>query len=213
MRAIKTLLTILGVAGAISFLPAANAAALQKGLHYDLIAAPQPSDAPPGKIEVIEFFSYACPHCYEFEPVIKAWSQKLPKDVVLTHVPLVSGGWSGTGKLYYALESLGVESKLRADVFKALHGDHSMKPEDDGKAWAAWAAQRGVDAKQFTVAYNFIGGKTTQALQKLKMIEGKGVPSIVVDGRYLVLSNTIESWDDLLALTDQVIAMARANKK
>lgn len=213
MRFIKSLFAVIGVFCLfVAASTAAPATSLQKDLHYQLINPPLPVETP-GKIEVTEFFSFGCSHCYQFDPAITAWTRKLPADVRFTRVPLVNGQWSGTGKLFYTLEALGVEEKLHTEVFKAIHVDRSMMPDADMQAWAAWAGKRGVDPKQFSLAYNFVGGKITQAETKIKSLGGKGVPAIVVNGRYLVLSNTIESWEDLLALTDQVIEMVRTNNK
>lgn len=208
MRIVKSLLAAVFLAAALT---TAQAEPLKEGVHYKVLSKPLATEAV-GKIEVVEFFSYGCSHCYQFETFITPWIKKLPKDVAFSRVPLVSGGWAPTGKLYFTLDSLGVEEKLRADVFAAIHRDRSVPAESDGAAWAAWAAKRGVDAKQFTVAYSFIGGKMEQAKTKIESLDGTGVPAIVVNGRYLVLSDTIKSWDDLLALTDRVVDMVRTSK-
>lgn len=211
MRIVKVLFA---AAGLFSFLAAANAAPLQKGVHYQLIDPPQPTDVAPGKIEVIEFFSYGCPHCYHLEPSINPWIKKLPKDVGFYRVPLAGGQWAASARLFYTLDALGVEEKLHSDVFASIHGDKSLTGTDDA-AMPAWAAKKGLDAKKFGDIYKSfaIQAKAQRAVQMAASHKVSGVPAIVVDGRYLVLTDSIKSYDDLLALTDQVIDMARANKK
>ena len=84
-----------------------------------------PVDAPPGKVEVIEFFWYDCPHCNAFEPRLEAWPKKLPPDVVFNRVP---GGFRDDfvpqQRLYYALEAMGKVDDLHAKVFYAIHVNH-----------------------------------------------------------------------------------------
>ena len=211
MRIVKVLFAVLSF---FALLAVANAVPLQKGEHYDLISPPQPTDAPPGKIEVIEFFSYGCPHCYQFEPVINPWIKKLPKDVSFTRVPLAGGQWAASAKLFYTLDAMGVEETLHGDVFASIHSERSLTGTDEA-AMPAWAAKKGLDAKKFSAIYNSfaIQAKAQRAVQMAASHKVDGVPAMVVDGRYLVLNKSIKSWDDLLTLTDQVIAMARASKK
>lgn len=211
MRIVKTLFAVIGF---FAFLAAANAASLQKGEHYDLLSPPQPTDVAPGKIEVLEFFSYTCPHCYHLEPLINPWIRKLPKDVGFIHVPFAGGQWAPSAKLFYTLDVMGVEDKLRGDVFASIHSDKSLNASDDA-AIQAWAAKKGLDAKKFSDIYKSfaIQAKVQRAQQLAASHKIDGVPTIVVDGRYVVLKNTIQSYEDLLALTDQIIDMARANKK
>ena len=197
-----------------ALLALANAAPLQKGEHYDLISPPQPTDAPAGKIEVIEFFSYGCPHCFQFEPFINPWIKKLPNDVSFTRVPLAGGQWVASAKLFYTLEAMGVEEKLHGDVFTSIHSEKSLTGTDEA-AMPGWAAKKGLDAKKFGDIYKSfaIQAKAQRAVQLAASHKVDGVPAIVVDGRYLVLNKSIKGWEDLLALTDQVIVMARTSKK
>ena len=215
MRIVKNLFAAVSIFGLLSFAgsAAADAAPLQKGVHYDLIEPAQPTDVA-GKIEVIEFFSYGCPHCYHLEPTINPWIKKLSRDVNFIRVPLAGGQWAAAAKLFYTLDALGVEDKLHSDVFTAIHVDKSMTGNDEA-AMAPWAAKKGLDEKKFGDIYKSfaINAKVQRALQMAASHKVTGVPAIVVDGRYLVLSNTIQSYDDLLALTDRVIDMARASKK
>jgi thiol:disulfide interchange protein DsbA len=215
MRTLKLLFALVCALGALVPAVGFAQAPLQKGYHYELIDPAQPTDTG-GKIEVIEFFSYGCPHCYHLEPSINPWVKQLPKDVGFYRVPLSGGQWAATAKLFYTLDAMGVEDKLHSDVFAAIHGgDKSISSISDEAAIAAWAAKKGLDAKKFGDTYKSfaIQSKVMRAAQLAGSHHVSGVPAIVVDGRYLVLSNSISSYDELLTLAGQVIEMARADHK
>ena len=105
-------------------LSALAAPALVQGKNFQLIRPAQPGEST-GKIEVLEFFSYACPHCFEFEGKIAVWSKSLPKDVVFKRVPISFNreSWAIMGKVYLSLEAMGLSDKLNASVFSALHNE------------------------------------------------------------------------------------------
>ena len=182
---------------------------LVAGRDYDLVQPAQPT-ADSGKVEVIEFFSYACPHCFHFEPLIGKWLQKLPADVDFKRMPLSAGpAWNPTAKLFFALDAMGIESRLHGDIFNAIHGSKTLNPNDEA-AISDWIAKRGVDAGKFNIAYGFSGPRLQQMQRTFAAYGVTGVPTIVVDGKYRIRNEAIKSYDDLLALTDAVIAKARA---
>ena len=120
--------------GALMLLTAGSAPAqLVEGRNYDRLKNPQPTESG-NKIEVIEFFSYGCPHCAELEPHLDAWLAKLPPDVAFRRVPVMfQDRWVPLAKIYYTLDALGEEKKLSPEVFKAIHGQGmtlgSLPPE------------------------------------------------------------------------------------
>jgi thiol:disulfide interchange protein DsbA len=189
---------------------AAHAAGPTEGTDYRKIDPPQRT-ASPGKIEVLEFFSYGCPHCNEFYPLISAWSAKLPKDVVFNRVAAGLGrtAWTNLAKTYYALVTTGDMSRVDAQLFHAIHEEH--EPLFDEKAISTWVAKHGVDATKFNTAFESFG-VNTKANQADDMIENykvEGVPTLTVDGKYVVLGN---SFAQMLQNADAVIAMVRAQK-
>lgn len=209
MRILKTLF----VAFLLSFAAAAGAVDLQEGREYTVIDPPAPVDVK-GKIEVIEFFSYACPHCNHLEPIIGPWVKKLPPDVAFRRVPLVGGpAWQPTAKLFYTFDAMGLEARYHGDVFVAIHGDHSMVPTDE-KSIADWVAKKGIDSGKFASTYGSfaVQTKVQQAQQILQSHHVSGVPAMVIDGRYLVRNEAINSYEDLMNLTDAVIAKVRAEQ-
>lgn len=183
------------------------------GRDYVAIEPVQLTDNP-AKIEVIEFFSYACPHCSDLAPYIDKWAAKLPADVVFRRIPVGfnSPFYQNMARLYYALEAIGELQRLDEAVFNAIHV-RGLKLIDE-KSIAEWVTGQGVDAKKFSDAYNSFGviSKTRRADQMAQSARISGVPSLVVDGRYLVTGKEVRTHADLLALTDQVIAKRRAER-
>jgi len=205
---------LIGVALATLAMVLPAQAELAVGRDYVAIVPAQMADNP-ARIEVIEFFSYGCPHCSEFNPTVSKWSAALPSDVAFKRVPVsfARPQWASLARLFYALEVTGDLSRLDSAVFDALHkkGDKLY----DDKSIIEWVTAQGIDAKKFTDAYNSFGvvSKAKRADQMAQAYKIQGVPAIAVDGKYLVTGKEIKGHADLLALTDQVIGMARADRK
>ena len=188
-------------------------AQLTAGRDFVAIDPPLSTDTP-AKIEVIEFFSYACPHCSELSPQITRWAAKLPADVAFKRVAVGFNNpfYQQMARLYYALEAIGELRRLDAAVFSAIH-DKGLKLVDE-KSILDWVTSQGVDAKKFSDAYHAFGviSKTSRADQLAQAAHITGVPAIVVDGRYLLAGKEIRSYADLLALADKVIEKRRAER-
>lgn len=186
------------------------AAAQTAGRDYTPINPPQPTDNP-AKIEVIEFFSYGCPHCAEFNPLLHAWAAKQPADVVVRKVPITFGraAWTGIARLYYTLEATGDLAKLDDAVFKAVH-DERINLFDD-RVLNEWIAKKGVDPKKFADTFNSFGvmSKVKRADQIAQAYRIQGVPALAVDGKYMVGG---KDYNDMLAIADKLIAKARSEK-
>ena len=172
--------------GALLALSAAAAlGAAQAGKDYTLVDPPQPTDVA-GKVEVIEFFSYACPHCNHLEPDLEAWARKLPPNVVLHRIPVTFGRteWVSLAKLHLALETLGEGDRLAGKVFHAVHEEHFSLTNADN--CADWAVRQGIDRQKFLDVYNSFGVQTKlqRANMKAQTYAIDGVPSLIVDGRF-----------------------------
>ncbi len=180
---------------------------------YVIIEPAQLTDNP-AKIEVIEFFNYGCPHCNDLHPNILKWAAKLPSDVTFKRLPVGFGNpyYQNLAKLYYALEAIGQLEKLDNAVFHALH-EKGLKLIDD-KSILEWVTAQGVDAKTFSDAYSSFGviSKTKRADQLAQATKIRGVPALVVDGRYLVTGQDIKTHADLLNLTAKVIDKVRTDR-
>jgi len=207
-------LALLLVTAATAFAPAR--AQLIAGQDYRLLNPPRPT-ASPGKIEVLEFFSYACPHCAKFYPLVSAWAAKLPKDVVFRRVAVSYGRpqWMNLARTYYALEATGDLKKLDGALFHAIHEEG--KNLFDEASIADWVGKEGGDATRFTAAYvSFdINSQTVKADQMAEDYSIDAIPTLSVDGRYVVLSpsqaeDELATFRELLVRADKVIALARA---
>ncbi|MCK9388680.1 MAG: thiol:disulfide interchange protein DsbA/DsbL [Sulfuritalea sp.] len=168
-----------------------------------------------GKIEVIEFFSYGCSHCNDFNPVIGQWAAMLPKDVSFRRVPVSFNRpeWARLSRIYFALEAIGDLAKLDAAVFRAIHQERVVFRTDE--AVVSWAAGKGVDGKKFADAMTAFSMKSMveRADKDATASRISGVPALVVDGKFLINNEATANYGELLKLTDSVIAKARQERK
>ena len=187
--------------------------AQQLGGDYTEIVPALVADTP-DKIEVIEFFSYACPHCNELNPILNQWVAKLPADVAFRKVAVGFNTpfYQLTAKLFYTLDAMGESKRLDDAVFKAIHSQ-GVKFVDE-KSVTAWVVAQGIDGKKFGDAFASFGvlnqvKRSDMLVQKAKI---KGVPALLVGGRYLVGGPNIKSNADLLATTDKLVGKIRAER-
>jgi len=189
---------------------AAPAARAQEGTTYRPVVPPRPTDTP-GKIVVIEFFSYACPHCNDFYPLLQQWQAKQGKDVVLQRVPVGFDrpAWVNLQRAYYVLQVNGDVPRLDGALFQAIHEKHQQL--FDEQSLAAWVGSNGGSAEKFASAYvSFnVNNLTVQADRLAESYGVDAVPTLAVDGRYVALGNT---YPEILANTDQLIAKVRAER-
>ena len=180
------------------------------GKEFAPISPAQPTEDA-AKIEVLEFFSYGCPHCADFNPLLTAWVAKLPADVVVKKVPVTFGraAWANIAKLYYTLEITGDLHRLEADVFKAIHAERQNLFEE--KALTEWVVKKGVDPKKFAETFASFGvmSKVKRGDQMAQAYKITGVPALAVDGKYLIGDM---GFSEKLAVADKLIAKARSEK-
>lgn len=184
--------------------------ALEAGKDYLEVSPRQSTSVKNGQIEVLEFFWYRCPHCFDLEPTLDAWAKKLPKEVVLKRVPgILNPGWAPLARAFYALEAIGMQEKLHADVFHAIHAQGmDLNPPD---TFLDWAVTKGVDRKKLADAYNSfaVNAKVMRAQQMTRDYKLNGVPALVVNGKYLTSAYLTGSEPDLFRTLDELIAMER----
>lgn len=187
---------------------AAGAVEVKEGRDFRLISPPLASGK--NTIEVTEFFWYGCPHCFDFEPILAAWVKKLPADVGFRRVPMVfpNNRWAAAARLYYTLEAENLVEKLHRDVFNTIHVGRQRV--DDEKILFDWVATKGIDAKKFSETWSSaeVQGRVQQARELAQGAGITGVPSVMVQGRYLVL--TPGNYEELLDIIDQLIERVRA---
>jgi protein dithiol oxidoreductase (disulfide-forming) len=179
---------------------------------YTLISPPQPTET--GKnIEVLEFFSYGCPHCYDLEPVIAPWAKKLAQDVTFRRLPAVfSESWMTYAKVYYAAEAMGVIEKLHPAIFSAVHVQHLRL--DDEKTLMDWVGKQGLDNRKFAEIYaSFaVTSKAQRAKQLTRAFNISGVPTVVVEGKFETSASLAGGHTQLLPVLDALIQKARQER-
>ena len=196
----------------------ASADAPVAGKDYTVLKAPQALDVPAGKIEVIEFFWYGCPHCNAFDPYLEAWIKKQGPDIVFKRVPVAfRDDFIPHSKMYYALDALGLAQKLTPVVFHEIHvnKNYLLTPEEQAK----FLATQGVDSKKYMEAYNSFS--TQSALQRDKALldayKIDGVPTIAIQGKYETGPAMVQGPEDkalpgTTQVMDFIISQIRAKK-
>ncbi|MGZ5156848.1 MAG: thiol:disulfide interchange protein DsbA/DsbL [Caldimonas sp.] len=210
-RDFSTLLLASGTGASLFF---ANGAAAAQGVpvegrDYTRIEPPQ-TPSVQGKIEVLEFFTYACPHCSAFEPIIAPWAKSLPADVVFRRVPVnFLFNVENFQRTYYALETTGLVDTMQAKVFAAVHVDKQRldKPEDI----AALIAKNGGDPAKFLAAFKSFSVATSVARAKKLQADYKidAVPALTIQGRFLTSPSQAGGGPQSLAVADALIDRVR----
>jgi thiol:disulfide interchange protein DsbA len=184
-----------------------------EGLDYKVLSSPHPTESK-GKIEDTEFFWYACPHCYEFEPELQAWVKQQKSDVVFKRVPIAfRDDFLPHSQIFYALEALGKEAEFTPKVMKAIHVDRKQLLKED--EIFSWASSVGLDVATFTTAY-----KSFSVITKAKTanITGSayrvnGVPTVFVQGKYETSPSIAGTKSRTTQTLDYLVNKARTEKK
>lgn len=184
--------------------------AFRPGKDYLPLERPVASDVGPGKVELIEFFWYSCPHCNAFEPSFAQWVKAAPKEVVVRRVPVAfRDDFAPQQRLYYTLEALGWVETLHAKVFHAVHVERLGLNTD--ALIQAWIDKQGVDGKKFAETYKSFGvaGKVKRAVQLQNDYRVEGVPSLGIAGRYYTDGTLAGSMERALKVAESLIARSR----
>lgn len=203
----------LAAAAGMAVAPALNAQrnAPVPGTEFRLINPPQPVDTA-GKIEVLEFFWYACPHCASLEPMIRSWAKQLAADVVFrrAHVPFNELKHQ---QLFYTLEALGKSDQADDKVFAAIHVDRNRMDSLD--KIVSVIEKAGVDRKAFTDTWESFSVQTRmrKATSMAANYKIESVPSIIVNGKYLTSPSMAGGNAGVLQVVDFLVAKERAAAK
>jgi thiol:disulfide interchange protein DsbA len=187
--------------------------AFRSGKDYITLERPVATEAGSGKIEVLEFFWYSCPHCNQFEPAFEQWAKNAAKDVVVRRVPVAfREDFVPQQRLYYTLEAMNLVEKMHIRVFTAIHGEKQMLNTD--AAVLAWAVKQGIDKAKFEQAYKSFGvaTKAKRAVQLQNDFKIEGVPSLGVAGRYYIDGTLAGSMPRALQVADALIAQTRQGR-
>ena len=188
----------------------AQGAAPKEGKDYIKLGKPASVSAPAGKVEVVEFFWYSCPHCNVFEPQFEAWAKSAPKNLQIRRVPVAfNASFVPQQKLYYALEGMNLLPQLHAKVFRTIHVDRNLLKTDD--AIFDWVGKQGVDLAKFKEVYNSftVANQARKAAQLQNEYDVEGVPAMGVAGRYYTDGTKAGNMDNVLRVVNALIASSR----
>ncbi len=202
MLKIKSLLLMFLLLTAMTWV---HALEITEGIEYETLDNPQPVSTT-DKIEVIEFFSYACPHCYNLEPEVVAWLKNKPENIHFIQVPAIfNKQWEAFARVFYTAEVLGVKDKVHQQIFDAIHGPgKKIRSLDDLKAIFV---ANGVDAKVFeqTLSSFSVATKVRQAKAKTKSYGVDSVPMIIVQGKYRTSSSLAHGHKNVFKVVEYII--------
>jgi len=193
------------------FLGAASLSARAQELSYAPVQPQQPTMAQPGKIEVLEFFWYGCPHCYSMEPHVEKWLQTKPADVEFIRVPgVLNKLWMAHARAYYTAQKLGVLDQIHRPLFDALHKDHrKIFSEDELRDFFV---EKGVKAEDFTRTFNSndVEIRVKQAYVLAQNYRLTGVPAFVVNGKYATSGQLAGTYENIITTINSLIEKERA---
>lgn len=192
-------------------LPTTSVAELVEGRDWKAVSIPGAPDSDTDEIEVLEFFSYGCPHCGDLNPLIEDWKARLPSDVSFERVPVTFGraAWETLARVYFALDFAGELDRLDQSVFDAVTKERKNLYTE--KNLLKWVAAHDVDPDAFAKLFNSFAVEA--ALARANTLAARfgvdAVPMIIVDGRYVVVGESAKTKADLLSIADALIEKAR----
>ena len=207
----KRLFTLL-VLFCLSGIVVAQGQKIEEGFDYRILPIAQPLESK-SKVEVIEFFWYGCPHCYDFEPELSSWVKRQPKDVIFRRVPVAfRDDFMPHSQLFYALEAMGKGDTLNEKVMYAIHKESKRlltEPEI-----ADWVASQGIDRNTFLATYRSFAvvSKARTAKQLTEAYRIDGVPTIVMQGKYVTSPSIAGTKAKAIAVMDYLEEKIRKDK-
>ncbi len=182
----------------------------EENVQYAELFSPVPTNVDKGKVEVVEVFWYGCPHCFHLEPYVEGWNKNKAKDVELVRMPGILGpSWKLYARAFYAAQVLGVTDKLHEALFTAIHEQHRKIRDED--SLVRFVESQGIDPKAFREALNSMAVETKVArAEELGKLYGiTGVPALVVGGKYRVLNNGVQSYQEIFDVVDFLVDKVR----
>ena len=184
-----------------------------EGTDYLSLDKRVPTDVGAGKIELIEFFWYSCPHCNSFEPQFAAWVKAAPKDVVVVRVPVrFRDDFEAQQRAYYVFESLNMVDAMHGKLFHAIHSERQQL--NTAPALAAWANKNGLPEKKFLDTFNSFGvaTKARRATQLQEAFKVQGVPALGVAGSFYTDGSLTQTMDRALQVAEYLIGEVRRGR-
>jgi thiol:disulfide interchange protein DsbA len=203
-----TLLTLFFLSGIV----VAQGQKIEEGFDYRILPIAQPLESK-GKVEVIEFFWYGCPHCYDFEPELMSWVKRQPKDVAFRRVPVAfRDDFMPHSQLFYALEAMGKGDALNEKVMYAMHKENKRLLTES--EIADWVASQGIDRNTFLASYRSFAviSKARTAKQLTEAYRIDGVPTIVMQGKYVTSPSIAGTKAKAIVVMDHLEEKIRKDK-
>lgn len=210
MRKLMFILASCMMAGLISTSALAVPMSYVEGTHYFPTAEKLPKATEEGKIEVVEMFSYTCPHCFRLDPMVEEWKKTLPENVEFVRVPAIfRDSWLELAKVYYAAEATGNLETLHPKLFNAIHVDKRRLTTED--QLLDFVEEQGIDRDAFAKAMNSfsVKGKVKNALIMSQTSGITGVPSFIVNGEYRTDASSAGSAEQLFDVVDMLIEQSK----
>jgi thiol:disulfide interchange protein DsbA len=183
------------------------------GTHYRVISPAQPTNAAPGKVEVIEMFWYGCPHCYAFDPFLENWKQTLPAYIEFSRVPaMFNSAYRAHARLFYTLQALGKVDALHSKLFDEVQNkNHPLIAGDDAaslKLQQEFAKANGISATDYARAFDSFSVRTklAQAEDMTLRYRVEGVPAVIINGKYYSDVGMAGSHANLISLINDLAA-------
>jgi protein dithiol oxidoreductase (disulfide-forming) len=188
----------------------------EEGLDFIKLDKPAALEAPKGKIEVVEFFWYHCPHCNHFEPALEAWLKNLPKDVHFRRVPVAfRPNFVPDQHMFYTLEAMGLIGQLHKRFFAAIHAEKlNLDTREAILEWVGKQSIAGLDINKFTQTFDSFAtaSKATRATQLQTSYKVTGVPSLGVGGQFYTDGAMAQNMERALQVTNYLISTLRTKK-
>jgi protein dithiol oxidoreductase (disulfide-forming) len=181
------------------------------GTHYEVLPV-SVTTSDPAKVEVVEMFSYACVHCFAFDPSLEGWRSVAPSDVVFKRIPAIfNKDWELLAQAYYTAEVLDAVDKVHTPIFNAIHME-SVDLRNPEQLAALFGKHAGVPVEQFNDTYNSfsVRSRVQQAVAKGRAYRITGVPTLIVNGKYRVDGQMAGNNTRMLEVVDYLIAKERA---
>ena len=181
------------------------------GTHYEVLDIPVDTrDAK--KVEVVEMFSYACIHCFNFDPYVKAWQARQPEDVDFRPVPAIfNDDWERLAQAFYTAEALGVKDKVHERMFEGIHSNNEDLRQASLLA-PIFNELGGVNEADFNAAHKSfsVRSRVQQAKALVRAYRITGVPTMIVNGKYRVDGRMAGGNAEMLEVVDFLVAKERA---
>jgi thiol:disulfide interchange protein DsbA len=201
-----------GVALTACFAWGASAQPVRRDIDYRVI--PQPQRVAGGaRIEVIDFFFYACPVCNELAPHLDRWSKQNLPDVYFRHIPVIRhDSWIPLAKIFFALEAMGEAERLHLAVYRGYHMENLLLAQE--RVIGEWVAKNGLDVEKFMTIYHSddVRRKVESARRMTRDYDIQGIPSVVIDGKFLTSTSMTPGVAQVIPIVDDLVRLVRQQR-